>query len=113
MRNVTLAILSLALITPGLSACGSSNDKNDGATKLDSGIKLDTGAGGDGAVDAAVDAAGDKPPVDAAAGDGGVDASSPDGPVGLPRPDATAPDVDRVEGGPASTMSFFVTSTGS
>jgi hypothetical protein len=112
MRNVTFALLSLAL-TLGLPACGSSNDKTDGAPRLDTGIKPDGGAGGDGAVDAAVDAAGDRPPVDAAPGDGGVDANSPDGPEVLPRPDATAPDVDRVEGGPASTMSFFITSTGS
>jgi hypothetical protein len=120
MRNVKFTVLSLALFTVGFAACGSSNDKTDAAPKLDTGAKLD--AGGDGAVDAAavdaaVDAAGDKPPVDGALDvapvDGGVDANSPDGPEVLPRPDASAPDVDRVEGGPASTMSFFITSTGS
>jgi hypothetical protein len=108
MRNVNFCFLALASITLGFAACASSNDdKNDAAPKRD-----------DAAVDAAVDAAPSDAAGDKAPGDGAVDAApsdarSPDGPEVLPRPDATAPDVEHVEGGPAATMSFFITSSGS
>jgi hypothetical protein len=54
----------------------------------------------------------DKPVADAPKADVAPD-MSPAQPEALPRPDVNPPDVEHVEAGPAATMSFFITSTGS
>jgi hypothetical protein len=104
MRSIKLTIssssLALAVATLGLTTC----DHSDSGTP----------GGATPVADAAVNAS----PRDAA---GTPDAAVVDAPARevtpgfevLPRPDVNPPDVGRVDGGPAVTMSFFITSTGS
>ena len=101
--TVSSSSLALAVALLGLVSC---DDTDSG--------DVDAPVVRDGSVDApprdapVVDAA----PVDAPVADAPPRDASP-GPEVLPRPDVNPPDVGRVEGGAAVTMSFFITSTGS
>jgi hypothetical protein len=103
MRSVNIIAISLSLLPFAFGGCSSSKSNNSPDAAKDA-PSVDT-----------------KPAADSKPADKAVsDAPKPDapqdvaaGPEALPRPDVSAPDTDRVEGGPAVTMSFFITSTGS
>jgi hypothetical protein len=110
MRSVNSIVLSLAPFLLSLAACSSSSSSNnDAAVKLDGGHQ-DVAVDGPAADGPATDAGKKDAAVDSASTDAVADASP--GPEALPRPDAVAGDVSHVEGGAATTMSFFITSTG-
>jgi hypothetical protein len=110
MKSIKLTASSLflgvAVACFGLAACDDSEDP----PKVDA-------RPADGPVAPTPDAGPDRAPADAPV----VDAPVVDAPVrdatpgqeALPRPDVSPSDVPRVDGGPVTTMSFFITSTGS
>jgi hypothetical protein len=97
---VPSSFLALAVACLGLAACDDGDDPNVDARVAD------------GPVAPAPDAGPDRAPVDAPAVDAPAREANP-GPEALNRPDVSGSDVGRVDGGPAATMSFFITSTGS
>jgi hypothetical protein len=106
MKHMRLPVtsLSLSLLSLLVGGCSSSSNPVDAAVdanRADSG-PADVPVADRSPVDTAVDVAQADSPPDAAPG-----------PEALPRPDVIPPDVARVEAGPAVTMSFFITSTGS
>lgn len=131
MRGKFLTSLALPLCALALVGCGDDPKPGDAAA-TDGPRPADMAAPGDRAVDApGVDAGGgaeaapsegpradggttDGGAVDAPATDGGAVDAPPPGPEALPRPDIAPIDVTQVETGTAATtMSFFITSTGS